>query len=344
MRQHLMKSDENIGERADLLGKIVKQDSPLLRISWLRWWSLMTLLAVSGSTGFAWAAQHNGFVLDGASVPVREIKRGGPPRDGIPAIDRPKFVPSSAARFLQPEDRVLGYADRHGAKAYPIRIMNWHEIVNDESGDDGLLITYCPLCGTGMAFSVVHGKTFGVSGLLYNSDVLLYDRETESLWSQIMGRAIAGPRQGELLELVPLRPTTWDAWRSAYPDTLVLSPETGYRIDYQVDPYEGYDRSKRLMFSVSSRDQSYHPKALVTGVVIDGKARAYPFEELAKLSEPLVEQIGSTTIRVRYDGAAKSAWLERLDGGAATDLASVTAFWFAWYAFHPDTSVFVYEP
>ena len=229
----------------------------------------------------------------------------------------------------------------------PSAFLNWHEIVNDESGDIGLLVTYCPLCGTGMAFAVDRGKAFGVSGLLYNSDVLLYDRETESLWSQIMGRAIAGPRRGELLELVPLRHTTWDAWRSDYPDTLVLSTETGYRIDYRVDPYEGYDRTGRLMFPVSARDRSYHPKALVAGVVIDGQSRAYPFEELAKVGEPLIERIGSTTIRVQFDPVAKSAWVERLvDGGPVvipTDLPSVTAYWFAWYAFHPDTSVFVYE-
>jgi len=325
---------------------MVQQDSLILMRPWQKFWSLMVLVAISSSMGVTWAAQKNGFVLDGALVPVQEIKRGGPPRDGIPAIDRPKFVAPSAADFLQPDDRVLGYVDSFGAKAYPIRILNWHEIVNDESGDTGLLVTYCPLCGTGMAFAVDRGKTFGVSGLLYNSDVLLYDRATESLWSQIMGQAIAGPRRGELLELVPLRPTSWDAWRSTYPDALWLSTETGYRIDYQGDPYEGYERTRRLFFPVSARDRSYHPKALVMGVVIDGQSRAYPFEELAKVGEPLIEQIGSTTIRVQYDPAAKSAWVERLEGesGAApTDLPSVISYWFAWYAFHPTTSIFVYE-
>ena len=100
------------------------------------------------------------------------------------------------------------------------------------------------------------------------------------------------------------------------------------------------------MFPVSARDRTYHPKALVAGVVIDGQSRAYPFDELSKVGKPLIEQIGSTTIRVQFDPAAKSAWVERLSDGsvvAPTDLPSVTAYWFAWYAFHPDTSVFVYE-
>jgi len=114
-------------------------------------------------------------------VPERDIQFGGPPRDGIPAIDRPEFVPANEAGFLTDRDRVLGFAQGSVTKAYPIRILDWREIVNDALGEHGLLVTYCPLCGTGIAFDVAHRDDFGVSGLLYNSDVLLYDRMTQSL-------------------------------------------------------------------------------------------------------------------------------------------------------------------
>ena len=312
--------------------------------SWTRCWTLVVIMA-SFWFGNAQAALKNGFVLDGALVPINEIKRGGPPRDGIAAIDRPSFVPASAAGFLRPEDRVLGYADEFGARAYPVRILNWHEIVNDVVGNHGLLITYCPLCGTGMAFTVGLVESFGVSGLLYNSDVLLYDRATESLWSQIMAGAVTGVRRGEHLELVPLRHTTWAAWRSAHPATIVLSDKTGHRIDYRVNPYAGYDRRRGLFFPVNARSRSYHPKERVVGVVIDGRARAYPFKELEGAGSSLIEQIGATTVRVHFDPVASSGWVEQLEdrsGRVLRELPSVTAFWFAWYAFHPETSVFVH--
>ncbi|NIR48043.1 DUF3179 domain-containing protein, partial [candidate division KSB1 bacterium] len=160
------------------------------------------LIAFLLNSSLALAQTKNGFDLSGSLIPPDEILAGGPPRDGIPAIDNPKFVSPSEADFLQPEDRVLGI-DRNGvAKAYPIKIVNWHEIINDRFGDEAVVVTYCPLCGSGVAFSAeINAKatTFGVSGLLYNNDVLLYDRRTKSLWSQLMGKAVTGPLKAEEL-------------------------------------------------------------------------------------------------------------------------------------------------
>ena len=177
----------------------------------------------------------NGFDLSNASLPVSQILSGGPPRDGIPAIDRPRFIAARQAAFLGDDDRVLGVYHKGIARAYPIRILNWHEIVNDQFAGEAVVVSFCPLCGTGTAFSTLHGKakTFGVSGLLYNSDLLLYDRETESLWSQIAATAISGPLRGEGLTLLPVAHTTWADWRKRYPDTTVLSTDTGYSRDYQ---------------------------------------------------------------------------------------------------------------
>jgi hypothetical protein len=154
----------------------------------------------------------NGFNLESTSIPMDEIRRGGPPRDGIPSIDNPIFVSAGEAKYPDDSDRDLGVAINNLAKAYPIGIMNYHEIVNDYFNSTAVVVTYCPLCGSGIAFySKVEDKThtFGVSGLLYNSDVILYDRETESLWSQLMHEAVSGPLKGSKLRIIPTANTTW---------------------------------------------------------------------------------------------------------------------------------------
>ena len=152
----------------------------------------------------ATAASMNGFVLDDALIPEDEIFFGGPPKDGIPSLDNPKFVNAAQTR-LHDEDRVLALKRNGIAKAYPLRILNWHEIVNDRFGDEGIIIIYCPLCGSGTASKakvVGNSLQFGVSGLLYNSDVLMYDRQTQSLWSQILSQAVTGPMKGTILPAV----------------------------------------------------------------------------------------------------------------------------------------------
>jgi len=199
--------------------------------------------------------EMNGFKLDDALVPVNEIMGGGPPRDGIPAIHAPKFV-TAATAGLDDGARILGIYRNGAAKAYPIAILNWHEIVNDRFADEAVVISYCPLCGTGMAFSSrVPGRLllFGVSGLLHNSDVLLYDYETESLWSQIKMQAVSGPLKRERLRLLALTHRTLRDWKNRHPDTLVLSRDTGFARSYDIDPYVGYEQIDATMFPVSQQ-------------------------------------------------------------------------------------------
>ncbi|WP_200861599.1 DUF3179 domain-containing protein [Methylohalobius crimeensis] len=237
----------------------------------------------------------NGFDLEGALVPADEIVSGGPPRDGIPAIDDPRFIEAEEAEFLSPTDRVLGMV-RHGiAKAYPIAILNWHEIVNDEFAGEPVAVTYCPLTASGIAYpGEIDGKrtSFGTSGLLYNGNLVMYDRTTESLWSQLMSRSIDGPMKGRRLESLPLSYTSWAEWRARHPDTRVLSTDTGYRRDYGRDPYAGHARSARVPFPLSHYDDRYHPKALVLGVALNGETKAYPFEELAKTRGEIQDSLG----------------------------------------------------
>jgi hypothetical protein len=146
-------------------------------------------------------------------IPLSEIQSGGPWRNGIPALDHPVFVSSSEAdHYLRPFDAVLGIVMKGEAKTYPIRILNWHELVNDNVGGEEVLISWCPLCGSGMVYDpLVAGQrhTFGVSGLLYKNNLLFYDHETDSLWSQLGGQAVTGPLAGTSLHLLPTTLTTW---------------------------------------------------------------------------------------------------------------------------------------
>ncbi len=310
----------------------------------------VAILLAGCSTAHASERSPNGFDVSNATIPVREIRLGGPPRDGIPAIHAPTFVSAlSADAFLDSDDRVLGVAIDTGdgviARAYPIRILDWHEVVNDRVAERGIVITYCPLCGTGMVFA--SERRFGVSGLLYNSDVLLYDLETESLWSQILATAISGPRVGDQLAQLPALHTTWQEWRARHPETQVLSERTGFGRDYAKSPYAGYEKSRKLYFPVrnvggrNKASRRFHPKERVVGVRIGGAAKAYPFVTLAEYGRAqFTDRIGGVPVVVRWQAEAQSAEVLDVDG---SPLPSTQAFWFAWHAFHPETQVFAPE-
>jgi len=297
---------------------------------------LALLLGVSMmvfSTGFD-KSRHN--------IPLDEIQSGGPPKDGIPALLKPKFIAATEAQteHLKDRDRVLGLFLNGQARAYPIKILNWHEIVNDRVGGRAVVVSFCPLCGTGMVFDATikdRQMTFGVSGLLYQSDVLLYDHQTESLWSQIKSQAVTGKMTGAKLKLLPSSNTTWGAWRKKHPDSLILSTDTGYRRNYYRDPYEGYYTSPDIMFSVNNRSNLYHPKERVIGIEIGGRTKAYPLSELAKGKPVIKDTVGGVPLNIFYDDASQTAVIRDRKG---KDLPSVVGFWFAWYSFHPDTEIF----
>jgi hypothetical protein len=290
-------------------------------------------------------AQYNGFDLSGALVALQAIEHGGPPRDGIPAIDRPKFV-AAARASLRPSDRVLGLTHKGVARAYPVRILNWHEVVNDRLAGDPVAITYCPLCGSGMAFDArvasaggSRDLSFGVSGLLFNSDVLLYDRATASLWSQLRQQAISGPLKGTMLVSLPLEHTTWEDWQHRHAASEVLSFDTGFTRDYGRDPYAGYEAVNRLMFDVQHRDDRLGPKEWVLGLSVANASKAYPLATLAlRVGQDgwLEDRVGGQVVRIRYDARHRTA---RAEDATGKPLPGVTAFWFAWVAFHPDTAL-----
>jgi hypothetical protein len=304
---------------------------------WLVSLATFVILLASQQTS---AESKNGFELDDALVPPGEILNGGPGRDGIRSLDYPAFVSADDAAFLKDKDRVLGIELNGVARAYPIRILNYHEIVNDAFGGHAVVVTYCPLCNSGIAFDATVDRVrleFGVSGLLYNSDVLLYDRQTGSLWSQIEKMAISGDMKGTALTAFPLRHTTWRDWVAQYPDTEVLSDETGFRRNYKVNPYPNYARNSSLYFPVAEENSKYRRKSLVLGLEIDGQFKGYPFSELSKGPREFVDEFQGQSFEVRYDKKNKTARIVDENGDEQPTLIS---FWFAWYAFHPDTEIY----
>lgn len=291
------------------------------------------LLAMVGClTGFDFS-KHN--------VPTDEIRGGGPPKDGIPAILDPQFILATEATFLEDADEVIGIMDQGVAKAYPLRILNWHEVVNDRLGDTPITVTYCPLTASGIVYDRrVGGKelTFGVSGLLYESNVLMYDHQTESLWSQLKEEAVTGSHTGAQLSALPSVTTSWQAWRAQHPTTLVLSTQTGYHRDYNHLPYLAYAKSPNPMFPVKNEDSRLSPKEKVVGVSIGGAHKAYPLKLLRERQSPLEDQIGKTKVKIIVNPEANSAQV--VDTVSGKPIPSVLVYWFAWATFHPDTPVY----
>lgn len=302
---------------------------------------LSVLVAVLAATIPAVAGpEMNGFDLTEATIPVEEIHSGGPPRDGIPSIDEPKFEGAEAAdKWLRDKDPVVSVELEGQARAYPLRILVWHEIVNDRFGDTPVAVTYCPLCGTAMVFKArVAGlrRTFGVSGLLFNSDVLMYDRETESLWSQLAMEAVSGPAVGKELELLSGEQMNWKAWKAAFPEGRVLSRDTGTSRNYGSSPYRGYERTERLMFPVRKYREDLRNKAWVAGLIIDGQPVAFPLSELEDFGT-VKAKTGEAVLEITYD-TEKDHLTASTDNGEAP-LPVTRAYWFAWQAFYPETSL-----
>ena len=326
-------------------------------------------------------------VTDGVKhlIPLDKIRGGGPPKDGIPSIDEPIFA-SSDAEFVSDSDTVIGLEINGEAKAYPLFIMVWHEIVNDEVGGVPVAVTYCPLCYTNQVFKrVIDDQTveFGTSGKLYNSNLLMYDRLTDSYWSQALGTAVKGELTGQTLEIIPFDVITWGDWKILHPDSVVLTTQTGHTRAYGADPYGNYYTDNRIMFPIENTDDRMHPKEIILGFHIDEIYKAYKQFELQN-NIIINDQIGNTPILLAsfFNGNARafdrtvdgqvldfelfldpesnqakimdtqtgSLWnyhgvatSGELEGKTLERLAFSPGFWFEWYAFHPETLVYGFE-
>lgn len=275
--------------------------------------------------------QQAGYGKDYLNYINSNMVSGGPPKDGIPALDHPTFVSAEEAAFLKDEDKVFGFVERGVAKAFPQSILYWHEIVNDESGGDKRSVTYCPLTGSVIGFK---GKNLGVSGKLYNSNLVMYDRETGSEIPQMLGRAVNGQMEDQSLNTFHISTTTWKRWKSRHPDTLVLSTNTGYSRDYTKNPYPGYSSLLQVWFPVAAHNDLFPSKKLVHGVFYKGEALAIPKEGF---KGEATTTLAGEPITITHDSDLDVIKVYDRD---SNQINSYDTYWFAWYAYYPTTQVY----
>ena len=315
-------------------------------------------------------------------VPLDQIVSGGPPPDGIPSIDNPKFISvPEAEEFLEDSDLVAGLNINGDIRAYPLQILVWHEIVNDKVGETPVAVTYCPLCFTNQVFNRTMNDgeilEFGTSGKLYNSNLVMYDRTAKSLWSQAMSQAIVGKLAGVKLERIPFDVAYWKDWKRLYPDSKVLSRDTGSSRPYGVDPYGDYYTNGEVLFPIAKHDDRLGLKEIVIGFENNGQYKAYRLKDVEKMKvindqvnakpivisslnplmtrayDPILE--GQTMLQFEYN-TKNNTLVDKQTGsqwnfdGMATDgqmkgrqlirLPFDQGFWFEWIAFHPTTELY----
>ncbi len=311
-------------------------------------------------------------------IRLEEIVWGGVSKDGIPALVNPKHIAPKEATYLEPDELVFGVSINGDVRAYPLRIMDWHEMFNDVVGGKPVALAYCTLCGSGILFDTqAEGRdepfVFGSSGFLYRSNKRMYDKGTNSLWNQFTGRPVVGELTGSGIELriLPVAITTWNDWLARNPDTKVLSIDTGYNRDYSPGkPYGEYFASEELMFPAMVRDDRLKPKDYVFAVRTVGAEKAWPLAAFSK-SRVINDEIGDTDVVLIGDALSRTVRAYRAEGrtfkpapndGAKliaddgmwaieehnllgpngrklTRLAGHIAYWFAWQGYKPSAEL-----
>jgi hypothetical protein len=249
--------------------------------------------------------------LTNTTIDLSELRSGGPSKDGIPSIDDPSFVSVDAARdWIDPKEPVILVEHNGEARGYPLQILTFHEIVNDQIGGTPVAVTFCPLCYSAIAFErTLDGEpvTFGVSGLLRHSDLVMYDRKTETLWQQFTGEAIAGTLAGQTLDLVSSQIVSFRQFAESYPDAPVLSRETGHRRPYGQNPYAGYDDVDSRPFAYDGpTDNRLPPKEKVVAVSVGDTHKGYP-HSVTKEKRVVHDAMNDTPLVVFHAPGAVSA-------------------------------------
>lgn len=314
-------------------------------------------------------------------VPLDRIVSGGPPPDGIPSIDKPKFTSvQEADKKLEDSELVVGLNVNGDIRAYPLQILVWHEIVNDNVGGVPVAVTYCPLCFTNQVFNrtLEDGNIveFGTSGKLYNSNLVMYDRTSDSLWSQALAQGIVGKYAGVNLQRIPFDVANWKEWKGLYPESKVLSRDTGSSRPYGADPYGDYYTNSEVLFPISNKDDRLELKEVIIGLGNNGLYKAYKLQDvedkkvindvinnrsivlfsafpfMVRAFNPVVDD---QTLQFRYD-SQNNTFIDMQTGsewdfeGAAINgeltgkelnrLPYDQGYWFEWVAFHPDTKLY----
>ncbi len=316
-------------------------------------------------------------------VPKDEVFDGGPGQDGIPALLNPWFDNQKNIIYMNDDDLIIAVKKDGIVKGYPHPILDWHEIVNDQINSNVFAVTYCPLTGSALGWKrVIKGKTttFGVSGLLYNSNLIPYDRLTGSRWSQMLELSINGELIGSKPETFQVLEMTWQAFQSIYPDAKVIQENTGYSRNYGLYPYGNYKDDNSLLFPISPIDDRLPRKERVIGVVSGGVAKAYRLDETSDGPDVMIDTLNTIELIVVRDSEAKfgAIFLNNLNGNKLSNFVAVKdslpvvmrddkgnyydlfgevvsgidtgkrlewidsyiAYWVAWAGFHPNTQIY----
>lgn len=277
------------------------------------------------------------FDTSNLQMPQERFHSGGVPKDGIPALTEPGAIDAADILGLGDNARVIGVTVNGASRAYPIALLNRHEIVNDTLGSKPIAVTYCPLCDSASVLEREHeGKirTFGVSGMLINSNVVMYDRTDDTFWSQVAMKGLSGERGGKSLKNVTdWQITSFGEWKNENPEGTVIGhdPER-----YTSNPYSrrGYFTTDNIWFNFEPKDDRFPNKLRVIGVQIGDMSKAYPLSAIAAEGGEIMDSIGEGEIRIASDGE-KFRIIEVPDNANL-----IHTYWFAWYAFHPQTQVF----
>ncbi len=233
-------------------------------------------------------------------IPSDQVFDGGPGRDGIPSLEFPEIISLSSVNYLFDEDLVIGVKSGNDVRAYPHKILDWHEVINDKVGNKFIAVTYCPLTGTAIGWNrVIDGKetTFGVSGLLYNTNLIPYDRATKSNWSQMLLKSVNGENIGKEIGIYRVVETTWATWKVMYPNSRVVSTNTGFSRNYQNFPYGDYrTNDNNIIFPVSPNDTRLPKKERVLGIISNGTPKAYRFSSFAGGITVINDNVGGEDI------------------------------------------------
>lgn len=316
-------------------GPGIRRRALLSGLAWL--WPLS--VAGQGRNPFAEAWPGTDFTRQ--TIDLAEVIPGGPPRDGIPALSDPRFIAAATETRLADREPVMALAlPGQPARAYPIRYLMWHEIVNDVIGGVPVLVTFCPLCNTGMVFDPrLDGRTltFGVSGLLRHSDMIMYDRQTESWWQQALGQGIVGTHAGRRLRQLPALMQGWGTFRAANPDGLVMA-EPDWPRAYGSNPYVGYDTSRPFLYDGANPPHGIDPLERVVRV----GDRVWPLTRLAAAGEIREADLvlrwsegQASALDSRAIGLGREVGNIRVTDAAGRDVPHDIPFAFAFHAFHP---------